>query len=508
MSKASAAALGVGGTISPEESHGRSGSKRYRWYVLGVLTLAYTLNFVDRAMVGVLNEPIRMEFGATDFQMGLLGGMAFALLYTFMGLPLARLAENYDRRKIIAVAIATWSVMTALCGLAGLLNPWLHAAAFVVVLAPLAALFVVRRLWAGLVLVCAAAAGSLLLVPLLAQFGLLAFSLLLISRIGVGVGEAGCAPPSNSLLSSYFPPESRATALATFALGIPLGIVIAAVGGGFLEKHLGWRAAFLWIGLPGLLVAALIWFTVKEQDHVAEPAPDFKTVLQLLFRKATFLHVTFGSALVALVAYATNQFLFAFFARTHGLNAAQTALLFIAVMGFGATLGTFLGGHLGDRFAKRWPSALTGVPGVGLIIAAPLYATAFQMSSSLVATALLTLAAICHNTFIGPALAVTQGLVHPRMRATSLAVFAFIAVLIGYGFGPPFIGFLSDWLASRSFAGPGSFAETCVRAVTAECQTARAHGLQVALTVTVVFYAWAGLHFLLAGRTLRREMIS
>src|SRR5688572_13962451 len=186
------------------------GSKTYRAYVLGALLVVYTFNFIDRVVIGIIGEPIKIEFGLTDFQLGLLGGPMFAVLYTLLGIPIARLAERSNRMTILAICLAIWSAMTAACGLA-----------------------------LSYVQLCAA-------------------------RIGVSIGEAGCTPPANSVIADYFPADRRATALSIYALGIPIGSMIAAVGGGWIATEVGWREAFIWLGVPGVLLAVIVKLTVKE----------------------------------------------------------------------------------------------------------------------------------------------------------------------------------------------------------------------------------------------------
>ncbi|MGE3931591.1 MAG: MFS transporter, partial [Hyphomonadaceae bacterium] len=187
----------------------------YRAYVLGALLVVYTFNFIDRVIVGIIQEPIKVEFGLTDFQLGLLGGPAFAILYTLLGIPIARLAERYNRMSILAVCLALWSAMTAACGFA------------------------------------------------------VNYATLLAARIGVSIGEAGCTPPANSVISDYFPAERRASALSIYALGIPIGSMIAAVGGGWIATEVGWREAFIWLGVPGVLLAVIVKLTVKEPPRAA-----------------------------------------------------------------------------------------------------------------------------------------------------------------------------------------------------------------------------------------------
>lgn len=490
-------------------------SKAYRSYALGALLVVYTFNFIDRTLVGVLNEPIKIAFNATDAMMGLLGGPAFAILYTFLGLPIGRLAERFNRVWIVASALAIWSIMTVLCGMAGQLNPALHTGLFLVFLAPVAVIFIAHRMWVSTVLVLIAVGGSAFLPSYFASIGFAGFGLLLMTRVGVGIGEAGCSPPSHSLISDYFPPERRASALSVYALGIPIGSMLSAVGGGWLAENVDWRAAFLWLGLPGVMIGVALVATVREPPRSGghDAAPDFGAALRTLTSKWTFWNIALGGAVTSFVGYGVGQFLNSFFMRTHGLSPFEASIYFGLVGGVAAACGTFLGGFASDRFAKRSPTSYAWVPGIGLIICAPLYVFGLMSPSLPVLLTALVPAAILHYTYLGPMFGVTQGLVTPRMRATASALLLFIVNLIGYALGPPVIGFLSDALATANFAslgGAGDYASACADMASGGpiCATARADGLKLAMIIGVCGYAWGGLHFLLAGRTMMKDMVS
>ncbi len=499
-------------------------------YALGLLVVVYTFNFIDRTLVGVLNEPVKRAFEATDFMMGLLGGPAFAILYTFLGLPIARLAERFNRVIIIAGALAVWSIMTALCGLAGQISTGVHIALFLVIMAPVAFIFISQRMWVSAGLVLFALGGSAFL-PFLAENGLqipelgvnlgpgfsgaagVAFGLLLMSRIGVGIGEAGCSPPSHSLISDYFPAERRASALSTYALGIPLGSMLAAVGGGWLAQNVDWRAAFLWLGLPGVALALLFALTVREPPRKGaqhDAAPDFSAVLRAVGGKWTFWNVALGGAITSFVGYGVGQFLNSFFMRSHGLDPFEASIYFGVVAGGAAAIGTFLGGFISDRLAVKHPRAHAWVPGVALVLSAPLYVAGLLSPSLPILILALVPAACLHYFYLGPMFGITQGLVAPRMRATAAALLLFIVNLIGYALGPPVIGALSDFFAAASYAGAGAYGEACANlaAQDASCASASADGLKLAMLIGVMGYAWGGLHFLLAMGTLRKDIVS
>ncbi|MGH6950375.1 MAG: spinster family MFS transporter [Vitreimonas sp.] len=433
------------------------GTKSYRAYVLGALLIVYTFNFIDRVVIGIIQEPIKVEFGLTDFQLGLLGGPAFAILYTLLGIPIARFAERHNRMTILAVCLALWSVMTAACGLA------------------------------------------------------VNYATLLAARVGVSIGEAGCTPPANSVISDYFPPERRATALSIYALGIPIGSMIAAVGGGWIATEVGWREAFIWLGVPGVLLAVLVKLTVKEPPRTVSQAdtPSFFAALGALATKPTFWHVALGSAIASFVGYGVGQYLVSFMIRTHGFSLFEGATLVGVVLGLCAAVGTFASGFLADRISKRHPNALAWLPALGFVIATPLYLLAFVLPNIWLAMPALMIGAVTHYFYLGPMYAMTQGVVAPRMRATAVAVLLFIVNLLGYGLGPPVIGALSDFLANGQLAPLGLSTEGCAsRAGDAQCATGVEIGLRWAMMIGVLGYLWAALHFLISARTLRRDWVA
>ncbi len=460
------------------------GTKSYRAYVLGALLIVYTFNFIDRVVIGIIGEPIKEEFGLTDFQLGLLGGTMFAVLYTFLGIPIARLAERTNRMAILAVCLALWSAMTAACGLAA------------------------------------------------------NFLQLSLARIGVSIGEAGCTPPANSVISDYFPADRRASALSVYALGIPIGSMIAAVGGSWIATNVGWREAFIWLGVPGLVLALIVKLTVKEPPRAAarQEAPSFLAAFAALANKTTFWHVAFGSALASFVGYGVGGFLANFMIRTHGFTLFEAGTIIGVILGVCAAIGTFSSGFLADRISRRHPNALAWLPALGFAIATPLYLLAFALPNIWLAMPALMIAAVVHYFYLGPMYAVTQGVVAPLMRATAVAVLLFIVNLIGYGLGPPVIGALSDFFANTALEPAGLTSRMCkymaaaargveqheytlfgaeipppvipVGADATACAPAIASGLKYAMMIGVLGYLWAGLHFLISARTLRRDWVA
>lgn len=441
------------------------GAASYRAYALGALLVVYTFNFIDRVVVGIIQEPIKNEFGLTDLQLGLLGGPAFAVLYTFLGIPIARLAERHNRMTILSICLALWSGMTALCGLAT------------------------------------------------------SYSFLLLARIGVSVGEAGCTPPAQSVISDYFPAKSRATAMSIYALGIPIGSLLAAVGGGWLAHTFGWRSAFLILGLPGLILAVIVKLTVKEPPRAASSAtatkpdetPTLREAFKELGRKSTFWNTALGAAIASFVGYGVGQYLNSFLMRTHELTLLESSRLTGVVLGVASAIGTFAAGWIADKIARKHPNAIAWLPALGFIIATPAYLVGYMAPTLTMAVPFLVIGALTHYFYLGSMYAITSGIVLPRMRATAVAVLLFVVNLIGYGMGPPVIGALSDFLATTQLTGLGLTADSCAGAAlaanTTACGSAAEFGLRWAIFIGLFGYLWAAVHFLLAWRTLRRDWV-
>lgn len=443
------------------------GVKGYRAYVLGVLVVIYTFNFIDRLLISIVQESIIEDFGVSNFLMGLLGGPVFAILYTFLAIPIARMAERANRVTIVSIGAALWSAMTAACGFAG------------------------------------------------------NFVQLALCRLGVGIGEAACVPPSQSVIADYFPADRRASALAIFSLGIPFGSALAAVGGGWLIAHFDWRTAFWLLGAPGVIAALLLKFTVKEPPRSGTQVapPSFGETLKALSKKASFWHVAFGGALISFVGYGSSQFLVSHMVRNYEIGAtlpeeiAHASYALGAIAGIATGLGTFLGGFLADRLQPRNPRVQAWLPALGMAIAIPLYIASFAQTEFMYAFGFLLLAPIFHYMYLGPMYGIIHGSAQPRQRATAVAIALFIVNLIGYGLGPPFVGFANDFFASNILAESGlTLAQCDPRTVLPEnaatCAVAQGTGLKYALGTTIFVLAWGALHFLLAGRTVVKDRVS
>jgi predicted MFS family arabinose efflux permease len=403
---------------------------------LGLLLFVYVFNFIDRQILSILLEDIKAEIELTDAQLGFLGGIAFALFYTFAGIPIARWADKGSRRNIIAVSVLAWSVMTALTGQAR------------------------------------------------------SFGTLLIARVGVGIGEAGCSPPAHSLISDYFPPERRGTALSIYALGIPIGGALGTLIGAWVGAIFGWRMAFVAVGVPGVLVSALVFLTLREpvrgQSEKTTHTGDESTleVLRFMLRLRSFWHLAWSAALHGFVGYGAAFFVPSFFGRVHGMGLEERGS-WLAALGLVATIGTFLGGALGDRLAPRDVRWYMWVPGIATLASVPIALGYYLAPNPYVALGIGVFGAIAGPMYLGPSFAMTQSLVKPHMRAVASAILLFVLNLIGLGIGPWFVGFLSDQLAP----------------------TYGVESIRYALvSVVTVGSAWSALHYFLAARTLKADL--
>lgn len=428
---------------------------------LGVLLLTYMVSYVDRTALGVLQEPIKRELGLSDWQLGLLSGPVFAVLYALMSVPIARIAERVSRSKLIAFCLFFWSLMTALCGLAQ------------------------------------------------------TYGQLLIARVGVSIGEAGGNPASHSLIADLFPPERRARALSIYTFGVPIGAFLGAALSGWLAALWGWRAAFLILGPAGfLLVYAVLRYIPKVPrgrfDPVVadEPAPSAMAVLSVLGASALFRQFAAGAAIVVLVGYGVAAFLAPFLARVHGLELGQVGLISGLVNGAAAGVGTLFGGFAADHFGKRDARFYGWMPAVMMAIAGPCFVVGFLTSSLPVATILLMIGTACLYTYIAPTFAQVQALAGPRMRATAAAVMFLIINLVGLGLGPPIIGAISDHVTASSAGVPdlAAFEMLCGATPTlAHCRAAVSSGITAGMVAVSLLLPWSAFHFWRAGNHLRRR---
>lgn len=379
----------------------RAPTRAYSNYVLGVLVLVYVMNYVDRQLISILIEPIKAEFGASDKQMGLLTGFAFAIFYTVAGIPVARLADVWVRRSVIAIGLALWSGMTALTGFS--------------------------RSFLELALV----------------------------RIGVGIGEAGGTPPSHALISDYFPPKRRATALGIFSLGVPIGTMVGYSLGGWLGDQLGWRAAFVWMGLPGLALALLVRLTVREPRHgqfdAPRPASERRAttgqVLRHLFSLSSFRWIVPGVCLASFSGYGFAIWKPVFLMRVHDFSMTQAGLWIGLLSGATGFLSTLAGGFIADWLARRDAAWALRLCAFSILAALPFQLAFLLYPDPMIALALFIPGGLVGGMWPPPSYAATQNLVPPHMRALASAILLFFLNLIGLGAGPFAVGWISDVLA-------------------------------------------------------------
>lgn len=424
----------------PSRDSTSQGSSLYRAYVLGLLIAVGIAGWVDRNVFAVLLQSIKTEFLLSDTALGLLGGVAFGVFYATLGLPVAWLADRFERRSLIAGALALWSAMTAACGLAT------------------------------------------------------GFASLFIARVGVGIGEAGGAPPSVSLVADYFPPARRAFALGVLYLYIPCGFVVGYLAGGWLNELVGWRATFLAVGLPGIALALLVRFTLREPRRGESegapsvgPTPPLLDTLRYFLSRPALRHVPLGGALHGIGAFASALWLPAYFIRTFDVSSATAGAWLALAYGVGGALGVVCGGYFADAIVARmrdqrwyalWPATL-------LVATVPFIFALYLTTSPWWAVTALIAATFLSHAYLGPVAALMQNLAGPRRRAMAAAFYLFLVNLVSMGVGPVAVGMLSDgfgaWLGADALR----------------------YALLAIVAATTLL---AALHFVLAARTLRRDL--
>ncbi|MAE95805.1 MAG: MFS transporter [Deltaproteobacteria bacterium] len=438
-----------GSEASAGDSHGSEAPRTWEFgagrtrYALALLVVVYVFNFIDRSILSILQDSIKADLGLADWQLGLLQGVAFAVLYSTLGIPIARWADRGVRRSIIALAIFVWSGMTALTGMAR------------------------------------------------------GFVDLALARVGVGIGEAGCSPPAHSLISDYFPLERRATALAIYSLGIPIGSAIGTFSGGWINELFDWRTAFLVVGLPGILVAILVRLTLREPTRgywddprahgVADPEGRESAwqVIRSMARRPSFLHLAFAGALHAFYGYGAGAFIPSFFIRVHEFDTGELGTWLAAIGITTGALGTFLGGWMGDRIGRNDPRWYMWVPALATAAYIPFAFLFYLWPDGRAALMIYALPAVLSGMYLGPTFAMTQALVPPHRRALASALLLFILNMIGMGLGPLCVGIVSDLLEPRFGI----------------------ESLRWALVgVVVACAAWSVLHYLLAAKHLRADL--
>ena len=420
---------------------------RYRWYVLGLLTLVYTFNFIDRQVLVIVQEQIRVELDLMDWQLGLLSGFVFAVFYSVLGIPIAHWSERVGRKRVISISLTFWSLMTALMG------------------------------------------------------GAQNFAQLALLRIGVGVGEAGGSPPSHSIISDIFPRNRRAFALSVFSMGVYFGYLLAYSLGGWVGESLGWRVTFVAVGLPGVLIALLVAYTIKEpprglaenafrpaegQDTASEQPPAFLETLGELWARRSFRHLALAASLQSLVGYGVGNFVPSFIIRAHDMSIGDIGWRLALITGLGGAFGIVMSGWLTDRLSRYGQKWYAWTPAITIGITVPLALLAFRADTPGQMFVSYIPYEILGATWLGAAIAVTHSMVGLRQRAVASAVLFFLINLIGLGLGPLIIGTVSDLLRP---------------------ELGDADGLRYAIIGTaLVGKTWCVLHFILAGRSLERDL--
>ena len=382
--------------------------------MLWTLLIVYILNFLDRQIVSILAEPMKAEFGLSDTQLGLLAGPAFAVFYAVLGVPIARYADKAGTNRVwlISISLAIWSAMTAICGFAQ------------------------------------------------------NFLQLALARVGVGVGEAGCTPAAHSLIADSVAPEKRSSAIAFYGLGIPIGGLLGLIIGGIINDLYGWRAAFMIVGAPGILLAFVIPRIIRDPRHTvdtvsvvhsaaaATPELTVAEATREIFASKAYLYIFIAASFTAFLSYGKGLWTISFFIRSHGFSTTEAGLAMAVALGLSGIIGTWLGGKMADVYGKRDKRHLLTLPAIGMTVAAPLLFAGYWVDDWRIAVALLIVPTILNSAYYGPAYGCVQGLVRREARAVAASMVVFGQNLIGLGMGPLLFGVLSD--ALQPLAGTDS----------------------------------------------------
>jgi predicted MFS family arabinose efflux permease len=415
-------------------------SDNYRRYVLGLLVAVGIVSWVDRNIFAILLESIKLEFDFSDTQLGLLGGVAFGLFYATVGLPVAWLADRFNRTKIIAIALGLWSLMTVFSGMA------------------------------------------------------VGFASLFLARVGVGIGEAGGSPPSQSLISDYFPPEQRASALGTFFMYIPLGFMAGFLIGGWINEFFGWRAAFMVVGLPGIILAIILKLTLREpprgySENVtnSEPPPPLLSTIRYFLSRPALRHLPLAGAIHGIGAWGAGVWMPAYFIRVHGMSSGEVGTWLAMIFGVAGTIGTIYGGRLADRIVKRTGDArwYAWFSGLVILVTVPFTFLVYLWPTPVPALLFFIFPILMGHMFLGPVTGMIQGLAGVRRRAVAAAFYLFLANLISMGCGPLIIGIISDLYSAEYGANSLRYS---------------------ILTLVVITSIWSVFHFFWAARTLREDL--
>lgn len=407
------------------------GTRLPRGIVVALLSAIYAANYIDRQIVAIVLEHIKVEFAVSDSLLGLLVGPAFALFYATIGVPIAIAADRTQRARIVAASLTFFSFMTLACGL-------------------------VVQFWQ-----------------------------LVLARVFVGVGEAGTGPASQSIISDLYAPSERATAQSIYAIGSNLGLMIAFFAGGWIADHYGWRAAFITAGIPGLILALITLFVLREpvrtgvSTAIAEDV-SMKDCVAFLWRQRSYKYIVLGTAMSAFSGYGIASFVPAFLVRSHGMTTTEVGLSFALIVGLGGGLGTYLSGRIADSVSRRrgmqWNLL---VPAIAALLSLPFWYPFFLSDSKLVAVLSAVVPLSLSATFIGPCIATIQTMCPGKIRARAAAIQLFVGNLIGLGLGPQLIGLMSDFL--RPLLGQDSLRYAMIAGA-------------LASLVSIVFYWLASRH--------------
>lgn len=415
-------------------------SPAYKRYVLGALTAVYTLNSLDQGLVTLLLQPIKSDLHLSDTQLGFLTGIAFGLFYATLGLPIARWADRGDRAKIASVAIGLWGATVMMCVFVG------------------------------------------------------NFAQLVIARVAAGVGEAGCMPATYSLVGDYFPkPKERTRAMTVYMLAGPLSALLSFIIGGWINDHLGWRAAFFVLGIPGLIFAVIVRFTVSDpRSHTpSSPSansrrPNLVAVLKILWKQPSSKHLGIGTILLFTMGLGLSPWYAAFMMRSHGLGTTELGIYLGLIFGSAGVAGIVLGGYVATRWFAGDERAQMRISALMIASLVPLSALVLLLPSKHGALlALWPLSVVC-SFFYGPTFALMQRLVTDEMRATTMALVMLLANLIGMGVGPQIVGTVSDFL--RPSLGDDS--------------------LRYAMLAMSCVGIWSAYHFWQVGHTVKADLLA
>jgi predicted MFS family arabinose efflux permease len=437
---------------------------RYRARFIAILFLVCFLNLADRTVFSVLAPLIRVDLKLSDSQIGMLQGLAFALLYGGLGIPVGWLAERFSRVGIIAIATAFWSAATALSGTAT------------------------------------------------------SFGTMLLTRVGVGTGEAGFTAPTSSLIADHFPRERRASAMSLVMLGLPIGAMVGALLAGMIAERWGWRVVFYAFGVPGLLVALTVWLGLTEpprglvdglSGQRRSPAP-LRATFSHLWNVRSLRWIVIGGAICSIGIQGVAQFMVLYFVRSFQMPIPSAAALFGIVSGASLAVGLLVGAFGTDRASKRDVRWWVIAPAIALVLTTLCFVVGFQSDNIVLAVTLISLGCLGAMIHYGPTIGLIQNLTPVNMRSSAAAVFAMFYALAGTGIGPTFVGFASDHIAAGAL-GQDGYLQVCRPGVTApemmaSCADAARTGLIGALTLCVLAYAVAAIFYALASRTLREDL--